>query len=60
MPKAKEPEKTWGVILVYDCGKMPTVFGTLEEIKRLMRSEPKIIKVLDLYTSQCMLRREQL
>lgn len=40
-------------MLVYNCGKMPVVFCSLEEAKKLMNEEPKIVKILDLKTNQC-------
>ena len=44
-------------MFVYACGKMPTVFCDMAYAKKFMREEPKVLKVIDMTTGQCVLKR---
>ena len=53
-------EEVRAYTLIYNCGKMPTVFCALSAAKQLMREEGKILKIIDMDTGQCVVRRGDL
>ena len=47
-------------MFVYVCGKMPTVFCDMAYARKFMAEDERVLKVIDMNTGQCVLKRTDL
>lgn len=47
-------------MFVYSCGRMPVVFCDMAYAKKFMIEEPNVLKVIDMSTGKCVLKRTDL